>query len=79
MPPRIDRRRRLLSDGDVVEQLTGAGSLPVSSRFQVLSQASDIILLHVGYSSNDYAAPDQMITILDGLGLDLVTIEELFH
>jgi peptidoglycan/xylan/chitin deacetylase (PgdA/CDA1 family) len=41
------------------------------------AKAGDIILLHVGYSSKDYASLQQMITILQNRGFALVTVEEL--
>lgn len=43
------------------------------------AKAGDIILMHVGYNSKDYASLQQMITILQNRGYALVTIEELLR
>ncbi len=43
------------------------------------AKAGDIILMHVGYSSNDYAALKSLIDILTNRGFALVTIEELLR
>ncbi|MGE3798964.1 MAG: polysaccharide deacetylase family protein, partial [Thermomicrobiales bacterium] len=43
------------------------------------AKSGDIILMHVGYGSNDYAALQRLIDILEGRGFDLVTVDQLLR
>ncbi|MER3486466.1 MAG: hypothetical protein C4345_11355 [Chloroflexota bacterium] len=57
----------------------GATVEEILDRCAANAEAGDILLLHVGSDTLDAAALPQMIEMLQGKGLELVTVEELLQ
>jgi len=57
----------------------GASVTQILNRCAHVAKAGDIILMHVGYSSKDYASLQQMIDTLVSRGYSLVTIDQLLR
>jgi peptidoglycan/xylan/chitin deacetylase (PgdA/CDA1 family)/uncharacterized protein YgiM (DUF1202 family) len=57
----------------------GASVATILSRCGYNAKAGDILLLHVGADSNDYAALQRLIDILESRGFSFVTVEQLLR
>jgi peptidoglycan/xylan/chitin deacetylase (PgdA/CDA1 family) len=57
----------------------GATATQIVNRCGYGAEAGDIILMHVGSDSNDYAALQRLIDILEGKGYAFVTVEQLLR